>query len=167
MKMHRSIRNLRAAQILLLVLVSLVVFELVSKGALYFILGFKEGNYAHHYENDPKLDLITWTEKYSPHPYFGYESPTIRASEKVLSEVGDDDFVIGILGGSVAGSFGRYSRRNHSIFESMREAIPAMGEKNLRIVNLALGGGKQPQQFFISAYFIGKLDLVINIDGLK
>ena len=129
MKMHRSIRNSRAAQILLLVLVSLVVFELVSKGALYFILGFKEGNYAHHYENDPKLDLITWTEKYSPHPYFGYESPTIRASEKVLSEVGDDDFVIGILGGSVAGSFGRYSRRNHSIFESMREAIPAMGRR--------------------------------------
>ena len=165
MKRNRGIRHSRAAKILLFIVVSLVVFELVSKGALYFMLGFKEGNYAHHYENDPKLKLITWTEKYSPHPYFGYESSTIRASEKILSEVGDDDFVIGILGGSVAVMFGNYSRRNPSHFESLREAIPAMGEKNIRIVNLALGGGKQPQQFFIAAYFMDKLDLIINIDG--
>ena len=167
MKINRSLRPSRAAQILLLILVSLMVFELISKSALYFLFGLKDDNYAHHYQNDPKLKLITWTEKYSPHPYFGYESSTIRESEKILSEVGDDDFIIGILGGSVAGSFGRYSRRNHSIFESLRKAIPAMGEKNIRIVNLALGGGKQPQQFFIATYFMDNLDLVINIDGFN
>ncbi len=167
MKINRRVRNSRAFRILLLILVIVVVGELLSKGALYFILGFKDSNYTRHYENDPKLNLITWTEKYSPHPYFGYESPTIRDSEKILSEVGKDDFVIGILGGSVAEIFGEYTLHTDSIFESLREAIPAMGDKNIRIVNLALGGGKQPQQFFIAAYFMEKLDLVINIDGLK
>lgn len=167
MKIYRSIRNSRVAQILLLILVSLLVFELLSKSAVYFILGIKDGNYAHHYQKDPKLSLITWTEGYTPHPYFGYESSGMRASEKILSEVGDDDFVIGILGGSVAGSFGAYSIRNRSHFESLREAIPTFGGKNLRIVNLANGGFKQPQQFFVAAYFMDKLDLVINIDGFN
>ena len=39
--------------------------------------------------------------------------------------------------------------------------------KSLRIVNLANGGFKQPQQFFVAAYFMDKLDLVINLDGLN
>ncbi len=165
MKLHGSIR--RAAQIFLLILVLLLVCELLSKSALYFILGIKDGDYAHYYREDPKLNLITWTEGYTPHPYFGYESSTTRESEQILSEVGDDDFVIGILGGSVAGGFGKYAIGNPSHFESLREAIPTFGRKNLRIVNLAIGGFKQPQQFFVAAYFMDKLDLVINIDGLN
>ena len=28
-----------------------------------------------------------------------------------------------------------------------------------------MGGAKQPQQFFIAAYFLDNLDLVVNIDG--
>jgi hypothetical protein len=167
MKIYESIRNSRVVQILLLILVSLLVFELLSKSALYFILGIKDGNYAHYYEHDPKLNLITWTEGLTPHPYFGYESPAMRDSEQILSEVGDDDFVIGILGGSVADSFAYYSIRNPSHFESLREAIPTFGGKNLRIVNLATGGFKQPQQFFVVAYYMDKLDLVINIDGFN
>ena len=167
MKIYRSMRNSRVAQILLLILVSLFVLELLSKSALYFILDIKDGDYAHHYRNDPKLNLITWTEGYTPHPYFGYESSGMRASEQILSEVGDDEFVIGILGGSVAHSFGEYSIHNRSHFESLREAIPTCGGKNFRIVNLANGGFKQPQQFFVAAYFMDKLDLVINIDGFN
>ena len=167
MKIYRSMRNSRVAQILFLILVALLIFEVLSKSVLYFILGIKGDDYAQHYRNDPKLGLITWTEDYTPHPYFGYESPTTRASEKILSEVGGDDFVIGILGGSVAGSFAEYSIRNRNHFESLREAIPTFGGKNLRIVNLANGGFKQPQQFFVAAYFVDKLDLVINIDGLN
>ena len=119
------------------------------------MLGIEDGNYADHYLNDPKLRMITWTEGYSPHPYFGYESPTTRASEKILSEVNGDDFVIGILGGSVAGSFAEYSIRNPRHFESLRKVIPTFRGKNLRIVNLTNGGYKQPQQFFIATYFHG------------
>ena len=91
----------------------------------------------------------------------------MRTSEKILSEVGGDDFVIGILGGSVAGGFAEYAIRNPSHFESLRQAMPTFARRNLRIVNLANGGFKQPQQFFVAAYFIDKLDLVINIDGFN
>jgi hypothetical protein len=165
--MNSSIRNSRVAQVLLLLLVSLLVLELLSKGAVYYILDIKNGDYTDHYRNDHKLKTITWMEPYTPHPYFGYESPRTRASEKILSEVGDGDFVIGILGGSVAASFGDYAIDHPGHFESLREAIPAFGRKNLRIVTLADGGYKQPQQFFVVAYFIDKLDLVINIDGFN
>jgi hypothetical protein len=88
-----------------------------------------------------------------------------RVAETTLSEVGNDDFVIGILGGSVAGSFAQYAMHHENEFEPLRKAIKAVGNKNLRIVNLANGGYKQPQQFFVAAYFADKLDLVINIDG--
>ena len=165
MKILRSILKSTPFKILLLVFVTLVFLELLSTAAVYFILDIKNNNYAHLYENDPKLKTITWTENYTPHPYFGYESPKLIKSEKILSNVGDNDFVIGILGGSVAAMFGEYSRRHLSHFEPLREVIPTFGDKNLQIVNLALGGAKQPQQFFISVYYMDKLDLIINIDG--
>jgi hypothetical protein len=71
------------------------------------------------------------------------------------------------LGGSVAGGFAEYSIRNHKHFELLREAIPTFQQQKLRILNLANGGFKQPQQFFVAAYFMDKLDLIINIDGLN
>jgi len=160
MNNYRNIYRSRVAQILFLLLVSVLVSELLAKTAVYFILGIKDSDYAHYYQNDPKLNLITWTEGYTPHPYFGYESSSMRASERILSEVGGDDFVIGILGGSVAGGFAEYAIRNPSHFEPLREAMPTFAKRNLRIVNLANGGFKQPQQFFVAAYFIGKLDLI-------
>jgi hypothetical protein len=144
-----------------------VALELVSKGIVYYMLGIEDGNFAAHYINDPKLRMITWTEGYSPHPYFGYESPTTRASEHLLSEMGQKDFVIGILGGSVAGSFAEYLISNPQHFESLRKSMPRFGDKTLRIVNLANGGYKQPQQFFVAVYFMDKLDLVINLDGFN
>jgi len=154
-------------QNLLLILVSLLVLELFSKSAVSLILGINDGNYAHYYQDDPQLNMLTWTENYTPHPYFGYESPQLVASEKLLSEVTNDDFVIGILGGSVAGGFGGYLLRNSSHFESLREVLPTLKDKNLRIVVLAGGGYKQPQQFFVATYFMDKLDLVINVDGFN
>ena len=166
MNIFGSIAKSKVAKILFVVF-GLVFFEFVSKAIVYFLLGIEGDTYARYYQNDPKLSLITWTESYTPHPYFGYESLSTRTAETILSEVGSEDFVIGILGGSVAGSFAEYSIRNKSQFEPLRKVIPAFGTKNLQIVNLANGGYKQPQQFFVAAYFSDKLDLVINLDGLN
>jgi hypothetical protein len=57
-----------------------------------------------------------------------------------------------ISGGPVAGSLAEYLIRNPSHFEPLREAIPPFGEKNLQIVNLANGGYKQAQQFFVAVF---------------
>jgi len=111
------------AKFIVFVLVSLLILELGSKGILYYALGIHDSDYTHYYQNDPQLRMITWTEGYSPHPYFGYESSTTRASEKTLLEASDDDFVIGILGGSVVGSFAEYSIRNPGHFELLRKVI--------------------------------------------
>ena len=160
-------RHFMTWKLLLLVVVSLLLIEVGSKGILFYILGVEDSNYVAYYQNDPRLRMITWTEGYSPHPYFGYESSTTRSSEKKLSEASNDDFVIGILGGSVAGSFAEYLIRNPSHFEALRKVISTFGNKNLRIVNLANGGYKQPQQFFVAVYFMDRLDLVINVDGFN
>jgi hypothetical protein len=167
MKKSGITANSKILLIVLLIIFLVFVLELSSKGALHFILGVNDSDYAHHYREDPKLSLITWTEGYTPHPYFGYESSTTIRSEKILEQRTDSEFIIGILGGSVAGSFAEYSIRNQKDFESLREAIPALRQKKLRIVNLANGGFKQPQQFFVAAYFVDKLDLIINVDGLN
>ena len=167
MQSANPVRGSILAKLVLFLLLCFLALEVVSKGVVYYMLGVEDSNYADHYIHDPKLRMITWTEDYTAHPYFGYESPTTRASEDLLSNVGREDFVIGILGGSVAGSFAEYAIRNPRQFESLRSVMPAFGEKTLRIVNLANGGYKQPQQFFIAAYFMDKLDMVINIDGFN
>src|SRR5687768_821152 len=112
MSNRKSIHYFMTWQLLLLLLVALVILEFGSRGVLYYMIGVEENSYAHYYRNDPKLRMITWTEGFSPHPYFGYESPTTRSSEKILMEATSEDFVIGILGGSVAGSFAEYSIGN-------------------------------------------------------
>src|SRR5690348_663581 len=119
MHLATRVRSSIVAKLLLCVVVALLALELISKGVVYYMLGIEDSDYADHYSHDPKLRMITWTEDYSPHPYFGYESPTSRASEHLLSEVGEKDFVIGILGGSVAGGFAEYSIRNPQHFESL------------------------------------------------
>jgi hypothetical protein len=167
MKIHENARTSRVVQVLIFVLIAWLGIEFLSMSVIHFILSFEVGDYARHYRNDPKLNLLTWTEGYTPHPYFGYESASFRASEAVLSELGEDEFVIGILGGSVAGGFAEYAIKTPVHFDSLREVFPTFGKKTLRIVNLANGGYKQPQQFFVSAYFMDKLDLIINIDGFN
>ena len=167
MNAQKSMRHFLTWKLFVLVLVSVMVLELVSRGVLHYVLGVEDNNYTHYYTNDRKLRMITWTEGLSAHPYFGYESPATRASETILSEASGEDFVIGILGGSVAGSFAHYTIRNPSHFELLREVIPTFGKKRLRIVNLANGGYKQPQQYFVATYFMDKLDFVINIDGFN
>jgi hypothetical protein len=62
MKKLGIIANSRIVLIFLLILGLLVVLELSSKGVVYFILGIEDNNYAHHYRQDPKFSLITWTD---------------------------------------------------------------------------------------------------------
>ena len=66
-------RHFLTWKLFVLVLVSLVVLELGSRGVLHYVLGVEDNNYTHYYTNDRKLRMITWTEGLSAHPYFGYE----------------------------------------------------------------------------------------------
>jgi hypothetical protein len=110
----------------------------------------------------------------SLHPYLGYVYDRDSAagfsmhgftSETVYPK-SDNQFVIGIFGGSVADQL--FVRRQ--VLESTLKKIPALTQKQLVFANLAIGGFKQPQQLMALTYMLslgGHFDLVINIDGFN
>ena len=134
-----------------LVVLILAVCEGLARLVVPLLVDVEPEVFRDYYKNDSKLSLLTWTDKYVSHPYFGYASEEILEFEQTLLELDDSEFVIGITGGSVASMLAVYMRRNPVVFDVLRDLDPALGDRPLRIVNLALGGGKQPQQFFISS----------------
>ena len=110
----------------------------------------------------------------SLHPYLGYVYDRERAegvsnhgftSETVYPK-SDDQFVVGIFGGSVADQL--FVRR-HAL-ETELKKIPILGQKKLVFANLAIGGFKQPQQLLALTYMLSlgaHFDVVINIDGFN
>lgn len=144
-----------------------VMCEVFAKLVTSYGLDIQDTDYSRYYREDPNLKLLTWVEKYRAHPYFGYENQSIREFELLREQLTPDDFVIGVLGGSVAEKFADYAIREPKVLNNLKNVIPELARKNLRIINLAMGGAKQPQQFFIAAYFLESLDLVVNIDGFN
>ena len=141
--------------------------EIAAKLFLYLVLNVASPDYLSYYINDKNLTLVAWGSGNLAHPYFGYETDRIREFERIKGKFTADDFVIGILGGSVAEQVGSYLTMYSARLNRLRAVLPSFSAKNLHVVNLAMGGGKQPQQFFISAYFSNDLDMVINIDGFN
>jgi hypothetical protein len=79
----------------------------------------------------------------------------------------NSQYVIAILGGSVAEHFAEYAIDHPQYFDRLRQVIPEIGDRTIHIVNLAVGGYKQPQQFVIASYFLENFDMTVNIDGLN
>jgi hypothetical protein len=120
------------------------------------------------------------------HPYVGYvESPEsnnpglladmegLQVNE--LGLMGDrppiersrDEVVVGITGGSVALFL---SIKGAAALEEKLHSFPAFRNKKIRIVRLALGGYKEPQQLMLLTYLLSlgsHFDVLINIDGFN
>ncbi len=75
------------------------------------------------------------------------------------------DYVIAILGGSVAEHFGHYINQHPQTIEKLRPLIPAIGNRPIRLFTFATGGYKQPQQFILASYLFEYFNMTINIDG--
>lgn len=75
----------------------------------------------------------------------------------------EDELRIGIFGGSVALSLSLYLFKNPQVVKSLEEKIG----KKIKILNFALGMGRQPQQLNIAAYFADSFDISINLDGFN
>jgi hypothetical protein len=116
------------------------------------------------YKFDSQLEILQWAQDMKPHPLFGF------MREKNLSLIGDlrehhpnNEFRILLLGGSVAEIFGDWTH----IETILKQRIAGLENLDVRLLNLATGGYKQPQQFFILSYLVDQVDLVINIDGFN
>ena len=78
-----------------------------------------------------------------------------------------DDFVIGILGGSVAHWFSLQGK--DALIEHLHQ-FPKLKNRRIIVLSFAQGGFKQPQQLQILTYFLAigqHFDFVINIDGFN
>lgn len=123
---------------------------------------------------------------YDFHPYLGYVGhPGARPWKSVEAGYNDfglfsytghpypyvrkpGDFVVGVLGGSVAEIFANTMEAD--LQAALVEADPELADRNVVMLSLASGGYKQPQQLFVLEYLLlqgFEFDLVLNIDGFN
>ncbi len=138
--------------------------------------------------NRPETELTT----FRIHPYFGYINKvgmehdpkstwaTIDAARRTANNHGffsevdypfskshDNQFIIGVFGGSVAEQFALIA---HDTFIEELKRDPFFATKEIIVLNFAKAGYKQPQQLLILSYFLSvgqHMDMVINIDGFN
>jgi len=81
----------------------------------------------------------------------------------------DNDIVVAIFGGSVAAGFS-LALQKHPEWAQLLSKNPAWNGKRIRILNFAMPGFKQPQQFITLSYWLSlgqQFDLILNIDGFN
>lgn len=128
-------------------------------------LGVTGWSYGPYYRNDPELRLLTWTQDYGPHPFFGQESRAIREFEAARGRE-PDVYRIGILGGSVAESWARHAISHPEALEGLRKPLE-LGPRRIQVVNLAMGAARQPQTFAIANFFLEDIELFVDLGGFN
>ena len=146
----------------------LAAYFLLEVGARLYVaygLGIADRDYSRFYRSNP-FKIVAWGNDFESHPYLGYISPAMARSFAVLRGQRDPaDYVIAILGGSVAEHFGHYINQHPQTIEKLRPLIPAIGNRPIRLFTFATGGYKQPQQFILASYLLEYFNMTINIDG--
>ncbi len=127
--------------------------------------------------------------RFQLHPYFGYVSKHDLALKYPFSTVGsipnnygfyspysypfkkrhENQFVIGVFGGSVALSLSLFELDYHILSQSLQQ-LPYFKNKEIIILSFANGSYKQPQQLLLLNYFLSlgqNFDMVINVDGFN
>jgi len=95
--------------------------------------------------------------------FFQREPLTLPVARK------DNDFIVGIFGGSVAANLVQTPRGGLSIDEALRK-LPALRDRHVVVINMAQGSGKEPQQLIELAYLLAlgqSLDPAIVVDGFN
>ena len=157
----------------LLLLLTLLALEGMARIAYY-------AAYGHWYGGGPATALTAanlpadTNEDSQPrrirHPFYGFTDRTPPAQGNALNAMPPqqrqpDTVVVGLLGGSLA-------RELHPFLQDALNRHFA--DHNLpqqpRVVRLAVGGAKQPQQTMILAHTLllgGEFDLLVNLDGFN
>lgn len=111
------------------------------------------------------------------HPYLGYvHSPSpdvnnygmLSRSFSTPYKKSDNEFVIAVIGGSVASRFATDVTAKNYLQTALAEKNPSFADKKVVVIPFSAGGFKQPQQLFAlqHAFLLGfEFDLVINLDG--
>lgn len=81
----------------------------------------------------------------------------------------DDEFVVGVFGGSVGSGFAMQAQADGSLAKALAK-VERVGERRVTVLNFSHPGFRQPQQLTTLAYFLSigqTFDLVVNIDGFN
>lgn len=128
---------------------------------------------------EPAVDQDQPVSRYVLHPFLGWSHRSGPASGTPYNQFGlrsripdyrdlkESDFVIGVLGGSVAR--GLVLAGGSSLAKRLEEERPEL-EGRIRLVTLASGGYKQPQQLYLLSQMqlLGvPFDAVVNVDGFN
>ncbi|MGB3508765.1 MAG: hypothetical protein WBA93_05890 [Microcoleaceae cyanobacterium] len=118
------------------------------------------------------------------HPYFGFvqtPGPDFRKGFKYngagfispydypYQKTSNNQYIVGVFGGSVASNYSIYEIRNKVLAEKLKQ-LPELKDKEIIILSFAAGGYKQPQQLLVLNYFLSvgqEFDMIINIDGFN
>jgi hypothetical protein len=120
-------------------------------------------------KNEP-LPILS---EFTPHPTFTYVSTSPLSNNMgFISKLNypyirnENDFVIGVFGGSVADMMSWKSEPLNAS-EILKKQVPSLRNKNIVILNFASGCAKQPMQYHRFSRFTDDIDLAINIDGFN
>lgn len=86
-----------------------------------------------------------------------------------LPLVDESAFVIGVFGNSIAAGLAGYMQ-SVSAFEARLRSYPTLAGRRIVILNFAMGGFHQPQEYFVLAYLAAagiKLDLVLYYPAIN
>lgn len=134
-----------------------------------WVLGMRQKQVLHPYLGfvfKPKDDLKTSAPRYVregnsygfPQNFYGF-----------FSGIAPDDVVVAVVGGSVAHQIAAMGRPI-PFLERALNRIPKFDGRNVKVLNFAVGGYKQPQQLALINYFLAlgmHIDVLINIDGFN
>ncbi len=79
------------------------------------------------------------------------------------------EVLVGIFGGSVAGGFALIAQRSETLRRILAD-VPAFRGREVRILNFAMPGFRQPQQLITLSYFYAlgqEFDVVVEMDGFN
>ncbi|MEM1178242.1 MAG: hypothetical protein AAGM22_07865 [Acidobacteriota bacterium] len=173
--------RMRAPQLIKIVAfnvaLTLVLTELLALGVYWY----RSGDL--YYRSRPTgrsqpVDLTGGVEQFRLHPYFGFAnrpSGPLNNNHGFVSKhdypyrPSRDEFVVGVFGGSVAAELAVFEAEHRHLARRL-EAHLGLKDGRVTVLNFAIGGFKQPQQWLVYGYFraLGqRLDLVVNIDGFN
>ena len=151
----------------LLLLLTLLVLEGMAARAYYaaYGQGYDRGWWA-----APESAILPHDATNVPeirHPFYGFTKwrPDHVLNTTPPQQRREDTVVIGLLGGSVAATVANFFQEALNRWFAANQ-LP----RQPVVVNLAMGGAKQPQQAMILANHLllgGELDLIVNLDGVN
>ena len=188
--MKKALRLTKIALVNLLILFVLVelgsvAFYYWKTGEVFYARNRSQDRYARGLVPERVFYVLDESMIFRLHPYLGFtQKPGFRPSPSAIFANGDgfvssyeypyqrknaNQYLVGIFGGSVAQYLTMDEFERHLLAENLRK-LPALKDREIVILNFALGGYKQPQQALALGYFLSlgqELDMVINLDGFN